>query len=299
MKRKKLEPRDLARCALTSLRLANIQQSFFADVLPDLEWCPVDFKSTAKAASKIHKHVSTLFPLWEMWDSDDYNMAETISEEIPISVFGLMEDDIVDMIGDHPWHDLEGYLYAYDELDDPEGAGEELDSVFDIRQPMPIWKIFLKLEALLVNDDERLRTNKAQWRNMARRLRFITHNTDHEFLDRDAEMQGRSGSIPWSQDWIDALTAQWAEAKPYLDSTFVFVHWVKESQENLDQAIDVVRLVCEAVAADEQLASASLEDVHDGISSGNAFTDLLAMQQLLVELEKKENAEADNKAEIG
>lgn len=298
MKRKKLDPQDLARCALTSLRLARIHQNFFSDALPDLKWMPADEKSAAKAASKISAHVSTLFPLWEMWDDEEFDMAITISEQIPISVFGYTYDEITDMAGTHPWHDLEMYLIFFDGFyggRDAEEAGEQLSVEFNINEPAPVWKVFLKLEMMLINGDERLQQHKVQWRNMARRLRYLTANTDHQFLDRDIETQGHSGQmIPWEKEWVDALTEQWAEAGPYLDSTWEFVNWVKESPDNLDQAVEVVRMVCEAVAADEQLAAASLEDVREGTSAGDAYMDLLKIQQLLTEMERNENDKPEN-----
>lgn len=294
MKRKKLDPRDLARCALTSLRLARIHQNFFSEALPDLKWKPADETSTAKAASKIFGHVGTLFPLWEMWD-DDYGMAEDFSQFIPITVFGIEDEDIADMMGTHIWHDLEAYLFAFDGgfgARDDEEAGEELANQFDIHQPAPTWKIFLKLETMLINGDERLQQNKMQWRNMARRLRYLTANTEHQFLDRDIETQSYSGEIPWEKEWVEALTEQWAEAEPYLDSTWAFVNWVKESPDNFDLAVAVVRMVCDEVAADEKLAEVSLEEVRN-----DAYEDLLTVQQRLNAMEWNENDKPENEKE--
>lgn len=295
MKTKKLDPRDLARCALTSLRLARIHQNFFSDALPDLKWKPVDETSTAKAASKIFGHVSTLFPLWEMWD-EDYEMAEDFSQYIPITVLGVTDDEIADLAGDHLWHDLEAYLFAFDGWfggRDEEEAGEELACQFDIHQPAPIWKIFLKLETMLIEGDERLQQDRTRWRNMARRFRYLTANTEHQFLDRDIETQNHSGQmIPWEKEWVDALTEQWAEAEPYLDSTWEFVNWVKASKENLDLAVAVVRMVCEEVAADEHLATVGLEEVRTVAHEG-----LLAIQQRLNSMEWNENDKPENDKE--
>jgi hypothetical protein len=295
MKTKKLDPRDLARCALTSLRLARIHQNFFSDALPDLKWKPVDEKSTAKAASKIFGHVGTLFPLWEMWD-EDYEMAEDFSQYIPITVLGFTDDEISDLMGDHAWHDLEVYLFAFDGwfgAGDEEEAGEELACQFDIHQPAPIWKIFLKLETMLIEGDERLQQDRTRWRNMARRFRYLTANTEHQFLDRDIETQNHSGQmIPWEKEWVDALTEQWAEAEPYLDSTWAFVNWVIESPGNFDLAIAVVRLVCDEVAADEQMANVSLNEVHT-----EDHKDLLTIQQRLNAMEWDENDKPENEKE--
>jgi len=294
MKTKKLDPRDLARCALTSLRLAHIHQNFFSDALPDLKWKPVDEKSTAKAASKIFGHVGTLFPLWEMWD-DDYGMAEDFSHYIPISVLGVTGEEISDMMGTHLWHDLEVYLFAFDgwfDEGDDEDADEELRTQFGIEHPAPIWKIFLKLEKMLIAGDERLQQHKVQWRNMARRLRYLTANTEHQFLDRDIETHSYSEQIPWEKEWIGDLAKQWAEAEPYLDSTWAFVNWVKASKENLDLAVAVVRMVCEEVAADEHLADVSLNEVHT-----EEHKDLMTIQQRLNAMEWDENDKPENDKE--
>lgn len=293
----KQDPQTLARCALTSLRLARIQQNLFSEALPDLSWSPVDWKSTAKAASKISGHVSTLFPIYEMWE-EDFDAAESFSENVPLTVLGWSIEEVMDMAGSHPWHDLEIYLFAFDgffgECELEEGT-EELRSQFDIQQPAPIWKVFLKLEEMILADNEHLQQHKERWRNMARRLRYLTANTEHQFLDRDNEEYGyASQEIPWEKDWIDGLIEQWKEAEPYLDSTWAFVNWVKESPDNLDEAVAVMRMVCNAVAEDEQLAKASLDDVREGAGTGSTYVDYLAIQQLLNEMERQENDETEN-----
>lgn len=290
-----VNPQQLARVGLTSLRLARIHQALFREALPDLRWQPVNEASTAKAAAKLSGYVGKLFPVYEMWE-DDFDGAESFSTEIPVVFYGLTIDEVSDLAGDHEWHDLGVYLFGLDSYFGDSGECEEaLAEVYDIHQPAEIWRIFLKLEAMLVDDDERLREHKLMWRNMARRLRWLTSNTGHQFLDRDNETHGYSGQvIPWEREWIDGLTEQWKEAEPYMDSTWEFVNWVKESPEKTAKAIAVIRLVCEAVAADELLARASRSDVEKnaGAEDGD-FVDLLAAQQRLDEMDK-DNGETEN-----
>lgn len=281
-----LDPQGLARVALTSLRLAHIHQSLFSEALPDLRWQPVDETSTAKAASKLSAHVEKLFPICEIWE-EDFDAAESFSQEIPVVFYGWTMDEISDMGGSHEWTDLEVYLYGLDGyLDDSGECEESLAEIYEIHDPAEIGKIFLKLEAMLVADDERLREHKLMWRNMARRLRWLTSNTGHQFLDRDNETHGYSGQvIPWEQDWVDGLTEQWRAARPYMESTGVFWNWVKESQDNTNKAVAVIRLVCETVAADGLLAGASRSDAQNGEASENGDSvDILAAQQLLDEM---------------
>lgn len=252
----------MARVALTSVRLARIHQKFFSEAVPDLRWQPVDGDSTAKAAFKMAGHVAKLFPIHEWWD-EDFDAAESFSEEIPVIFYGWTVEEIGDLLGDHPWTDLEAYLFGMGQYwGDSDESEESLAEIYDIQNPTEIWKLFLKLEAMLTADDERLREHNLMWHYMARRLRWLTANTGHQHLDRDNETHSYSGQrIPWEQDWLDGLAEQWRAAEPYMDSTGVFVNWVKQTGANTDMAIDVIRLVCDEVAADATFHQGNMTDV--------------------------------------
>lgn len=294
-------PQFAARCALTSLQLARIQEKCLTD-FDSLSWEPLNWQQLVKVTKKLTAHVSKLFPVYEMWD-EDFEFAENFAYSIPVLMYGVTFDEISDMGSDGlGWYHLEALLvFAEGWWGDGSEAIDELDLCYNIPNPAPVWKIFMKLELMLENDE--LQQNKERWANMARRLRYLTSNTDYQFLDRTNEEQGHSGQqIPWEREWVEALTEQWQEAEAYFDATWSFVNWVKEGEANFDEALKIIRRVCTAVAEDEAAVKKAEENKSDdeaanpvqqaadaGINSQSDYMQFLEIQQLLAETEGNEN----------